>query len=510
MLNRKFKPLIIVVSMVLLAAGFGCKKGTFDINSNNPNTPSSVDPKFILSAALKSTATIFWGGDQEFANYYMGYWAVSGDYIPNSQTLTYNTTTGYFQDNWNSGYQILKNYQDVQTFGASYTNGANYVGIAMIMKAFMFQRLVDLYNNVPYFNALNATNLYPAYDNASAIYPSLVNQLDSAVAILKAAPTAADNPGAYDMMFGGTMSKWQTFAKTLKLKILLRLTQTTGGPAYIQSKLSGMTTADFIGAGADANVNPGYTNASGQQNPLWADIGWGVTGTATTNHDYYRACTYGVNFYLNTNDPRASYFYAVNSANAVQGRAFGSTNSNAEHNATISAVGGNAVGGTVGQATGVLKSPTMGVPLMTSTESLFLQAEAIQRGYLAGTLATVYQSAVSESFRILGVPSYAAAAATYTAQANNSCNITTTPNPLQTIILQKWAALNTYDAVESWSDWRRLKIPSDLPVSVYPGTTATNVPYRLLYPATEYSYNATNVNTQGTINNLTSKIFWQP
>ena len=66
------------------------------------------------------------------------------------------------------------------------------------------------------------------------------------------------------------------------------------------------------------------------------------------------------------------------------------------------------------------------------------------------------------------------------------------------------------DPVESYSDWRRLGIPSDLPVSVYPGTTATHIPYRLLYPTSEYHYNAANVNGQGTINQFTSKIFWMP
>lgn len=510
MFNKKFKPLIIIISAVLFASAISCKKGTFDINSNNPNVPSSVDPKFVLSAALKNTATIFWGGDEQFANLYMGYWAVSGDYIPATQTLTYNTTTDYGADNWVSGYVVLENFQSIISSGAAYKNGAYYQAIGMIMKSFLFQRIFDLYNNAPYYTALSATNLFPTYDDAGTAYKSLVNQLDSAVTIINGAPATADNPSSYDIMFGGTMSKWVTFANTLKLKILMRLTATSGGSAYITSKLSGMTTSSFIGAGSDANVNPGYANASGQQNPLWADIGWGTTGTPNGDHDYFRACAYGANFYKNTNDPRASYFYAVNSSSAVQGRAFGSTNAGNEHNTTISAVGGNASTNGTTQTTGVLKSPSMGVPLITSTESLFLQAEAIQRGFLSGTLATVYQSAVSESFRILGVPSAATAAAAYTAQADAKVNLSSSSNVLQTILLQKWAALNTYDAVESWSDWRRTGVPTDLPVSIYPGTTATHIPYRLLYPTSEYNYNTANVNAQGSINNLTSKIFWQP
>ena len=53
--------------------------------------------------------------------------------------------------------------------------------------------------------------------------------------------------------------------------------------------------------------------------------------------------------------------------------------------------------------------------------------------------------------------------------------------------------MNGYDPLESYSDWRRLNIPPDLPVSLYPGTTATHIPYRLLYPSSEYHYNAANV-----------------
>ncbi len=513
MLNRKIKSFIIVISVVFLASAIGCKKGTFDINNTNPNSPSSVSPGLILKAALASTSSIYWGGDADFAEIYMGYWAVSGNYIPDAQLLTYNEPTSYAQDNWNSGYAIANNFNKVQTLGAAYANGANYQAIGIIMKVFLFQRIVDLYNNCPYTGALSASNLFPAYDQATNIYPSLVNQLDSAVAIIAAAPVTADNPGANDAMFGGTMSNWTKFARTLKLKILMRLTQTSTGPAYITSKLSGLTAASFIGAGMDASINIGYANAASLQNPLWAELGWGTTGTATGNRAYYRACNYAVNFYNNNADPRATYFYGVNNAGVANGRPLGSTNG-AETNPVISSIGGNpSASGTV-QTTGVLKSYAMGTPILTATESLFLQAEAIQRGYLSGTLATVYNSAVAESFRILNVggsaSAAATAAATYTAQANGKTNLAASSNALQTIILQKWAALNIYDPVETWCDWRRLGIPSDLPVSIYPGTTATHPPYRMLYPATEYSYNSANVNAQGTINAMTSKVFWQP
>jgi hypothetical protein len=367
----------------------------------------------------------------------------------------------------------------------------------------MFQRLVDLYNNVPYSQALNGGTVnYPAYDDAKTVYTSLVKQLDSAVALINGAPSGADNPGTYDVMFGGTMSNWVKFANTVKLKILLNLTQTSDGPAFAKSELSALTPASFLGAGVDATINPGFSNAAvNQQNPLWQNVGFATNGTSPTGgNSFNRANSYAVTFYTNTNDPRLSRFYALNNNNIVKGRAFGSTDGS-EHNTLISAVG-----------PGVIASPTQGAPLLPAFESLFMQAEAVLRGYIGGstTATTMYNSAVAESFRILKVPNAATAAATYVAQGDTRANFAASGNQMQTLIVQEWASLNMFDPIEAWNNWRRLGYPNDLPVSIYPGTSATHIPLRLLYPASEYSNNTANVNAQGTINNMTSKIFWMP
>jgi hypothetical protein len=500
MLNR-IKSVFLVGASALLLVSAGCKKGTFDINSPNPNLPSSVSPKFVLSAALQNTALLMQGGDEDYANLYMGYWCVSGDYIPTSTTLTYNTTTTYYSDNWNTGYITLKNFKQIIDLSGKDVNNSYYVGMAKVMMAFNYGRLIDQYNNLPYSDALNAgTQNFPKYDDASAVYPSLINQIDSAIALFTINPAPSNNPGSYDIMFGGDISKWIKFANTVKLKLLMNLTQTSGGSAAITAGLSGLSQSDFLGAGEDATMNPGYTNAvREQQSPFWQDLGFAPSGAVQGNNSYYRACSYAVNYYYATNDTiRQQLIYALNSNGVVQGRAFGSVGAN-EHNTVISAMG-----------PGLLKSPSMDAVILGGFESLFLQAEAIQRGYLSGDYKATYQTAVEESFRLLGDADYAADAAALTSQNDPRVNITTSPDPILTIITQAWAALNAYDPVESWSNWRRLGIPANLPVSIYPGTTATHVPYRLLYPDTEYSYNAANVGAEGTISNLTSKIFWQP
>jgi len=496
-MKQIIKPKLIIAGFSLIMAVAGCRKSAFDINSVNPNTPSSVDPKYVLSASLASSASMVLGGNEDFINYWMGYWAVYG--ITSSSILTYNITNDYFSDNWDKTYTTLENYHFIEQSSIDPAN-AYFRAMAKIMKAYHFQRLVDTYNNVPYTEALSAGNFFPKFDDAGSIYKDLVVQLDSAVIIIGQANVATvNNPGQYDILFKGQMNHWVHFAHTLKLKLLMHQTQLADGPAYITSHLTGLSSADFLGGGEDAAVNPGYSNSSqAQQNPQWQDVGFATNGSPSGFNQAYRANSYAVQFYNSTNDPRDSFFYALNDAGLIRGRAFGSSDEN-QSNTVISGVG-----------PGILKSPGMDAVLLPAFESLFIQAEAVQRGYLTGNAGDLFKSGLTESFRLLGVPDYVNAARAYYQQASGKVNIDVSSNPIHTIILQKWAALNGYDALEAWSDWRRLGIPEDLPISIYPGTTAKHIPYRLLYPTSEYSYNATNIKTQGTINQFSSKIFWMP
>ena len=483
--------------LLIIVSASSCSKKQLDINSPNPNQPSEVSPDLILPAALVSTANQVFGGDANFLNFWMGYWAPYGEQSP--AVLSYNLTTDTYAPNWDHTYVTLENYKIVAD-NSSIPARAYFLAISKIMEVFHYQRLVDLYNNIPYSEALQPTNAFPKFDSAAAVYKQLVVQLDSAALIIaNANASTTDNPAAADVLFQGDMTKWIKFDHTLKLKILMRQTELPGGPAYIASSLAGLTASDFLGEGEDAGINPGYSNATAaQQSPLYRNIGYNPDGSPTGGYLFIRANSFAVNFYLNTNDPRVGQFYAVNANGIYKGRAFGSSDVGQ---------GGN---NTSGFGLGLLNSGSAPAFILPAFESLFLQAEAAERGYISGDAVALFKSAVTESFRILSVPDFANAAQAYYSQASDKVNIGTSGNKINTIITQKWAAMNGFDPLESYSDWRRLNIPPDLPVSVYPGTTSSHIPYRLLYPSSEYSYNASHVSTQGTINQFTSKVFWMP
>jgi hypothetical protein len=508
---KRLKIFLCLISLVALVGTWGCKKGTFDINDSNPNQPTVVDPKFLLSAALKNTATIVRGGDSDPIELYMGYWAVSGDYIPVTQTLTYQTNTDYGADNWNSGYLVMKNLRQMETIADS--NQQYYVALGKIMEGFIAERLVDQYNDIPFTQALNGgfTN-FPKFDKALDVYTDIVGKLDSAIAVINNTNPNSEAPGAYDVLFNqgdaaataDEMAEWVQFANTIKLKIALNLSKSSSGASLIQTALSGLTTASFLGAGQDASINPAYSNSSeAQQSPFYYDMGFSTSGAVQNNESYYRACSYFVQYLYQLNDTiRLNQIFAPNSQTpgVVLGRPFGSNVSVNQDNQHISGMG-----------PGLLQGPSSPAAILPATESLFMQAEAVQDGLLTGDVNALYTTAVEESFRLLLDPNYQADADAYIAGSSSQLvNPAVSSNMLQTIIFQEWIAVSGFDPLDSWNNWRRLGIPTDLPVSQFAGNTATHVPYRFLYPTSEYSYNTTNVDAEGTINNLTSKIFWMP
>ena len=242
---------------VIVAAASGCAKGSLEINSVNPNAPSSVSPQYVLSAVLTTSAYNQFNYADFPANYYMGYWAIDAAINISSSELDYQTNTSEYTGNWDNQYTNMINYQFIENESADSLN-YNYQAIARIMLAYHFGQLVDFYNNVPYADALQGSaHAAPAYSNGSDVYTSCIHQLDSAIALINAAPLTANNPQKYDVMFGGNMQMWVLFANTVKLRMLMNLTETATGPALIQSELSGLTAASFLGAGQDATINPG-------------------------------------------------------------------------------------------------------------------------------------------------------------------------------------------------------------------------------------------------------------
>jgi hypothetical protein len=486
-----------ILPVAFLAILFiSCKKHLLDINTdpNNPTT-ASADPSLVLPAALNNTAAIYSNPTADarfaFAGLWLGHISYSGNYAIATENISYAITNNFAAAAFANIYDNLEDYDFVEKKGAELGNNF-YRAIGILMKAYNYQTLVDLYNNVPYSEALQGTAASkPVYDDAKGIYDDLGKKMDTAISLFKVAVTGTIGG---DIMFGGNATKWLKFANTVKLRLLLRQSQRTDRASYISAEVAKLAGAAFLDA--DAAVNPGYLNSAGKANPFW---GSNINTSGTYTQDFYRAGQYAIDFFLAHNDPRVGKYYKLASSpgNTYQGNYFGDQGI---PNSKTSEFG-----------SGVLKAFSQPAIVMLAAESYFLQAEAVARGWITVsgfTAKTLYQKGVEQSFIFLGLTQ--AQAATYYSQAGdkqvNWDATTSLQEQIALIIRQKWAALDLINELEAYNDYRRLTLPADVPLSTSPFSTG-KVPTRLLYPQREFEVNGDNVPAGIT---PTTKVWWMP
>ncbi len=512
---------ILLAGMVIMATS--CKK-YLDINTN-PNTSTSATPALVLPQALTTTANNV-NGFNSYGAQLVGYMANAGGYGGFGTAITYNFSASDFSARWSSTYDNLEDYQYIINNTDGDANNAYFNAAARIMRALNFQLLVDAYNDVPYTEALKGGDkLAPAYTSAVEIYKDLGSELDKAIATINTGATnlAVTPLGSADVFFKGDMTKWKQFANTLKLRIML----------HASGKVTFASTS-FDAAGfltTDAMVNPGFTRDNGKQSPKWNT--WGFSYTGSDANKAWMPNTFVFSYYngVKLSDPKrgAAIYYKFPST--------GTNRLGVEGTGIVSSPSGsfwypstNRTGASAGNATGVLKGPEAGLPIITAAESYFLQAEAVVRGMLTtGNAATLFSNGIAASFKYLymlpdgsisGDPTGDATAYgidNATSPLVNFALATTTDAKLEAILTQKYIALNMVNADESWNEYRRTHYPTIVNTagangtqtfasSVSESTRPDHLPTRILYPSSEGSYNSANV-PKG-ISVFSSLIFW--
>ena len=202
-----------------------------------------------------------------------------------------------------------------------------------------------------------------------------------------------------------------------------------------------------------------------------------------------------INFLDSINDPRVGYYYAPSGAGSIGGETLGNNDFNQSSNTSVF-------------GPSLLQSPSQAGVIMLAATSLFMQAEAVQRGLMSGNAAALYKQGVEASFNFLGVTNAVGAADSYMAGSTNGMvNFASSTNPLQTILYQKWIAECALDGLEAYCDYRRTGYPFIAQPSQ--GAPGLAVPQRLLYPETEYTQNSANVNSQNQAPaDIYTPIFW--
>ena len=479
-----------------------CKK-FLDVN-DDPNRPVSgtLPLKAKLPAALVSTVNQEAGQLNQIGAFWGGYWGTNNEGISSFVDLkTFNGPAIRHQRDgipvWENTFATMLYYQLLKE-EAQAANAAFYVGISEIMQGWHFMRLVDVYNGMPFDDALQGTQKpTPQYEDGKTVYGKAMNLITSGINHIKTA-AAGTEPTTDDIIFRGSKLLWAKFGNTIKLRGLIHQSEVSDA-AYISAEIKKITDegSGFLAAGESALAQPGYLNTAGKLNPFWENYYRNVQGAATGNLQNIRPTTFVIEQYKLRNDPRLAAIY-VAVAGDYKGVLFGNPNTAPQYSrANTSAFKGPAENAT--RPAGLFKSATQASVLMGSFESLFLQSEAAQRGWIAGSAKTFYETAIQESFKYLEV-----AASDFTAYNNQATVLYN--NSVNRIVEQKWLALNSINSIEAWTDYRRLGVPA-VPNSLE-APTPTSRPLRFMYPETERMTNNEEAKKMGGDDILVDKVWW--
>jgi len=480
----KIKNKLIILMSILVALISSCK----DLDEMNIN-PNGVDPKNADLNLLLPTIVTSIG--QNVIN--LGF----GDLAGVMQHTQYDGWSSGHNDfdwdnrghNWRGYYDILRN--DDEYYKKAIEGGYNFhKGVALILKAYTFGYITDLWGDAPYSEALKAEEgseyFKPVYDSQRDIYHGILADLDTANMLLSA-NSFKNIDKVQDVLYHGDASKWRKFANSLALRYYMRLS--VKEPQFAETGIKKITNNPDIyplitETGDDANVE--YIGTS----PFDSWPSNTVFDTSPTG-DYMRTkmCKTLVDTLQNYNDPRLGVWAdkvaiplvlapGTGVDEIINGKRYVSQDIIDVYNAKYDTVGVDFDPEYVGipaqifsaqfynltpyleqgvfnphvsQLNDIYKEtagPLLLMRLLSAAEVNFILAEAAMQGWAPGSPEDYYNNGIQQSMIAWGV-----------GDKYNDYIAGAPYNGLESIILQKWIASWTA-AAESWFDYRRTGLPA--------------------------------------------------
>jgi hypothetical protein len=381
-----------------------------------------------------------------------------------NRTIPDFTFSGYYRDALKDLDEAAKLIAAEEALtDAEATAKQNKLHIIELLTCYAYQNLVDIFGNIPYTEALDLTQVTPAYDDAWTIYQDLISRVNTAIAGLD---DSGDSFGGQDLVYGGDVAAWILFGNSLKLKLGIAIAD--HNDAMAKSSVEAAVTSGVLSSNAD-NALLQYLGAPPNSNPVHDEL------VLTGRKDFVAANTI-TDIMNGLADPRlANYFTQVDTSSesgvvklAYVGGIYGASSPYALNSHVADAI----------------QEPTFPGLLFTYDEILFYLAEAAERGYTVGmTAEEAYNAAITASFEFWGTDG----AAAYLAKPEVAY-ATAAGNWRQKIGTQAYLAFYTR-GLEAWCEWRRLDHPT---FHMPPNAFTDTIPKRYIYPINEQTLNPDN------------------
>ncbi|HEY8929046.1 MAG TPA: SusD/RagB family nutrient-binding outer membrane lipoprotein [Mucilaginibacter sp.] len=521
----KLRSIYIVAAVFLLTAAASCKKDLIKTNTD-PNSVSVdvFDPNNILTATLLyytgSTDNAIEVEETEIqgAGCMIQHWASTSGYYFGDKYTGAPTSGGwgsFFDHTYTS---TIKNAVDLYTNTMNKPQYKNLHQIARIVKAMAFQRVTDVYGDVPYFNAGKAYTsgiYFPVYDKQKAIYADLLKEVEQATDSLD---ENADKPVG-DLLYSNSddqIGQWKKFGNTLLLKMAMRLTKVDPATAktYV-TKLQGKT---FQSNDDNAIIAHG-TNDPLTINRIYRGIG--EDGDIQLSGQISKTF---IDFLKDNDDPRLpvySYVYP-DGYSAGDDPSGGSSNPDDQVGLPNGYDAGNTAHGIqsrpdylgdlalYSRPSPIIFNATAPTLILTYAESEFLLADAAKRWGI-GNAEEHYNNGVIAAMTELSAYGDAGAIDEGDAQQYLTDHPYVDANGLEMINTQFWAC-TFFNEYEAWANYRRTGFPVLTPVTFTGSQSPGAIPRRMYYSSIDKqvntnNYNAAVANLPGG-DKITSRMWW--
>lgn len=492
--NIKTKRLIQSVFTAGLLTLASCESNLDKIN-DNPNDQASVDPKYLLTYAAKSTFQV------DADNMYVSRMMIGTDGENKYQYMKWNEAS--FEVYSKALLNTVKMMQEAERI-----KNKNYVAIGKFLRAYHFFNTSLKVGSIPYSDAVKGESgiTQPKYDSQDVVMAGILSELKEANDLIN-----TNDKIEGDIVFNGDAAKWKKLINSFRLKILITLSKkTTVGSYNIATEFASIAGSQPLMASISDNGELKFADVADSRYSMFNNSGY---GSSLYMADYF------INLFKDRHDPRLFTFAAQTTGAKEEGKAItdftgyngGDPTSPYSDNAElITAKNISKVNDRF------YKDPTNEPSSVLSYSELeFILAEATARGWISGSAKGHYDNAIKASFSFyqtyvknpgqyftgFDVNQYLA---TPLVAYNNAAPL---QEQIEKIITQKYMTMFHQAQWTSYYDYLRTGYP-DYPLK--PGVPA---PFRFRYPQSEYSYNSANLKAAltaqyGGNDNINSKPWW--
>jgi hypothetical protein len=519
----------IAIGAVLVA---GCNKDSLKRLNINPQALNTINLNFLFTSAQLGAASGGSAGDNRYIDWRTNIGMASTAIQQLATTGGISNTGDKYQDNAETSSapfefiygDQLKDIGEIlrQSGPGGFAEGQNknMSQAARILRVFLFQRLTDYYNRIPYFETMQAADgiFFPKYDSQKDIYADLLKELEEATAAMGAADPSDGFAGA-DLYYKGDVAKWKRWGFSLMLRMAMRLSNVDAATAntYATKAIAG----GVFNSNADNVIVPMaigpslWTDQNGISRAFIAGDGGETSFLSKKLVDFLKGTNTGSTA---DDDPRLMILTGGIGLNtdplAQKGMPNGNDQNRLEVIEGVSPLNLNATYSTINLLLLDRDEPYM---LMNFGEVELMLAEAAQRsigGLTPAAAEAHYNAGVKASTQMYTVYDGSFAVSDAKVTAYLGAYPYTVANSLEMIGDQYWVNhfLNWWEA---WSNWRRTVTtasPKGYPVLTpinFPGNvTGGTIPQRLKYPNAEVAGNPNFTEKELAMHNYTTKVWW--